>query len=161
MSELDKQVGGNHYKTMPFQPIQFSYLTGINFLEGCVVKYVTRYKAKNGIADLDKAIHYCRVIEEFEYQRYKAGYWSLFKNLLHHMKRKLIGRWNFYKRRKLVAEFCDKNNLDTDQTFVINIITTHDCAYDLESAVQFIEQMKTQEFRKRFAEGVQSDDVCK
>ena len=27
----------------------------MNFLEGCVVKYITRYKEKNGIEDLEKA----------------------------------------------------------------------------------------------------------
>lgn len=155
MSELDRQVGGNHYKLMPFQPIEFSYLAGLNFLEGCVVKYITRYKNKNGLNDLEKAIHYCRVIQEFEYLRYKSGWWSIIANLMHHLKRKFIGKWNFYHRRKITNEFCTKNNLSTHQIFIIYTIIDHDCENDLESIVQLIENMI--ETEKRVGGGWNAD----
>lgn len=57
-SALDVQVGGNHYKDMAIQPVDYIYRNGLGFLEGNVIKYVTRYKAKGGVEDLHKARHY-------------------------------------------------------------------------------------------------------
>jgi hypothetical protein len=64
---LDKQEGGNHYRNFPIQPIKYIVANGIGFLAGNVVKYVTRYRAKNGAEDILKAIHYLELILEFEY----------------------------------------------------------------------------------------------
>ena len=69
MSEkaLDKQVGGNHYKDLKIQPVEYILENGLGFLEGNVVKYITRHKAKNGIEDVKKAKHYCEMlIEQYE-----------------------------------------------------------------------------------------------
>ena len=57
MSALDTQVGGNHYKSMAIQPAQYIVANGIGFLEGMVIKYVSRWEKKGGIEDLEKAIH--------------------------------------------------------------------------------------------------------
>jgi hypothetical protein len=65
-SALDVQVGGQHYKSMPIQPIEYIHANGLGFAEGCVVKYVTRWKAKNGIADLEKARHFLDLLIELE-----------------------------------------------------------------------------------------------
>lgn len=35
---LDTQVGGDHYKTMKIQPVEFIHANGIPFLEGCIIK---------------------------------------------------------------------------------------------------------------------------
>lgn len=64
-SALDKQVGGDHYKTA-IQPIQYIHANGISFCEGNVIKYVSRWKNKNGIADLEKAKHYLELLIELE-----------------------------------------------------------------------------------------------
>lgn len=66
MAVTDIQVGGNHYQTT-IQPIQFIHANSMNFFEGNVVKYVTRHKTKNGAEDLKKAIHYCQMLLEFDY----------------------------------------------------------------------------------------------
>lgn len=65
MSALDKQVGGDHYKT-PIQPIKFIHANSIGFCEGNVIKYVTRWRNKNGLADLEKAKHYIELLIELE-----------------------------------------------------------------------------------------------
>lgn len=65
-SALDVQIGGSHYKDMPIQPIEFIQANGIGFMEGNVIKYVSRWKAKNGIPDLEKARHYLDLLIEFE-----------------------------------------------------------------------------------------------
>lgn len=51
------QVGGDHYKKMKIQPMQYILANGLNFVEGCVVKYVSRWRSKNGLEDLRKARH--------------------------------------------------------------------------------------------------------
>lgn len=72
MSSLDVQIGGNHYKTMVIQPIEFTMKNNLNFCQGNVIKYITRYKAKNGRADLEKARHYIDLLIEMEYGPDKA-----------------------------------------------------------------------------------------
>ena len=68
----DTQEGGTHYKDMAIQPIQFIHANNLDFLQGNVVKYVTRHKAKNGAADIRKALHYCQLILELQYAKEQA-----------------------------------------------------------------------------------------
>ena len=65
-SALDVQVGGDHYQ-LPIQPIEYIFKNDLNFLQGNVVKYVTRYKNKNGKEDLEKVKHYIDLLIELEY----------------------------------------------------------------------------------------------
>ena len=60
----DKQVAGTHYKDMKIQPVEYIMANGLGFCEGNVVKYVTRYTAKGGIQDLEKAKHYIELLIE-------------------------------------------------------------------------------------------------
>lgn len=69
MSALDKQVSGGHYKDMPIQPVEFIHANGIGYFEGNVIKYVTRWRKKNGMADLEKAKHYIELLMELERRR--------------------------------------------------------------------------------------------
>ena len=63
-SALNKQVGGSHYKDKGIQPIIYIHANELGFCEGNVVKYVTRWRSKNGIADLKKAIRYLELLIE-------------------------------------------------------------------------------------------------
>ena len=65
-SALTKQCGGDHYRAMAIQPIEFIHANNIPFAEGCVIKYVARWRAKNGIADLEKARHFLDLLIELE-----------------------------------------------------------------------------------------------
>lgn len=65
-NSLEVQVGGNHYKELPIQPVQYIYENGIGYFEGNVIKYVTRWRSKGGVADLEKAKHYIDMLIEFE-----------------------------------------------------------------------------------------------
>jgi len=67
MKATDTQVGGSHYKEMTIQPVEYIHANGLSFLEGNVVKYITRHRAKNGRADVEKALHYCQLILQLEY----------------------------------------------------------------------------------------------
>jgi len=64
LNTLKEQVGGNHYKEMKFQPLEYILGNNLNFCEGNIIKYVTRYKAKNGVEDLLKAKHYIEILIE-------------------------------------------------------------------------------------------------
>ena len=58
------QVGGDHYEKMPLDVIHFCMVNNIGFCEGNVIKYVCRFRQKNGIEDLKKARNYLdRIIE--------------------------------------------------------------------------------------------------
>jgi hypothetical protein len=52
---LTTQIGGDHYKRMKIQPMEYILANNLGFCEGSVVKYVSRYQFKNGIEDLKKA----------------------------------------------------------------------------------------------------------
>ena len=65
-SALDIQEGGDHYKNMKIQPVEFIHANGIPFIEGCVIKYVARWRAKGGKKDLEKARHFIDLLLELE-----------------------------------------------------------------------------------------------
>jgi hypothetical protein len=65
-SPLDKQVSGSHYKDKGIQPIIYIHENNLGFCEGNVVKYVTRWREKGGVADLRKAIHYIELLIQLE-----------------------------------------------------------------------------------------------
>ncbi len=69
MSALDTQVGGDHYKSMSIQPVEYMHANSIGYFEGNVIKYVSRWQAKNGIPDLLKARHYLDLLIEFEQRK--------------------------------------------------------------------------------------------
>lgn len=66
-SALETQVGGNHYKDLKIQPIEFIHANGLDFLTGNIIKYATRHRKKNGAEDVKKIIHYANLILELEY----------------------------------------------------------------------------------------------
>lgn len=65
-SALDVQVAGGHYKELPIQPVEYIHANGIGYFEGNVIKYVSRWRKKNGLADLEKAKHYIELLIELE-----------------------------------------------------------------------------------------------
>jgi hypothetical protein len=72
---LQTQVGGDHYKSLKIQPVEYIHANSIPFIEGNVIKYVTRWRAKNGVKDLEKARHFIDLLIELEKENaqfYKA-----------------------------------------------------------------------------------------
>ena len=63
---LTRQEGGSHYKDLAIQPVEYIHANGLGFCEGSVVKYVTRWRSKNGIQDLKKARHFLDLLIELE-----------------------------------------------------------------------------------------------
>ncbi len=66
INPLDVQVAGDHYKKLKIQPIEYIHANNIPFAEGSVIKYVTRWREKDGIKDLKKAKHFIDLLIELE-----------------------------------------------------------------------------------------------
>ena len=66
MSANDSQVGGSHYKGKAIQPWDYIVANNLGYLEGNIVKYVSRWKEKGGIDDLRKVLHYTQKLIEVE-----------------------------------------------------------------------------------------------
>jgi hypothetical protein len=68
---LKVQVGGSHYKGCVIQPAEYIYKNGLGFLEGCLVKRITRYNKPGGkgIEDLQKIKHEIDLLILFEQER--------------------------------------------------------------------------------------------
>lgn len=52
------QVGGDHYRRQAIQPWDYIAANGLDFFQGAVVKYISRWKTKDGIKDLEKCLHF-------------------------------------------------------------------------------------------------------
>lgn len=66
MSANDRQVGGEHYKAKEIQPWDAIVAWNCGFLDGNVIKYITRFRDKGGLEDLHKARHYLDKLIEVE-----------------------------------------------------------------------------------------------
>jgi hypothetical protein len=65
-SPLQVQVGGDHYKKYKIQPVEYIHANSIPFIEGSIIKYVTRWRDKNGVKDLEKAKHFIDLLIDLE-----------------------------------------------------------------------------------------------
>lgn len=66
-SEADqKQIAGVHYKNLDPEPWNVITAWGLGYLDGTALKYIARWKHKNGIEDLEKAIHFLQKCVEVE-----------------------------------------------------------------------------------------------
>lgn len=69
MSADKTQVGGDHYVSCAIQPIDYIEKNGLGFLEGCVLKRITRHNRSGGKGrqDIEKAIHELQLLLERRY----------------------------------------------------------------------------------------------
>ena len=118
------QIGGDHYKTR-MEHWDFVELNGIGYLEGCASKYITRWKKKNGLEDLKKALHYIdKTIE------------------LAQANRKSPPRMNRLPSHALpVNEFAAANGLGQRETFAIQLVCDWDDVRDLEAAKKIVNEL--------------------
>jgi hypothetical protein len=65
MSANEKQVGGMHY-AKPIQHWDFVLANNIPYMEAQIMKYVFRWREKNGLEDLEKAKHFLEKLIEWE-----------------------------------------------------------------------------------------------
>jgi hypothetical protein len=61
----EKQVAGTHYKGA-IQPWDVVNDWGLGYLDGTALKYIARWRKKNGLEDIKKAIHFLEKLVEQE-----------------------------------------------------------------------------------------------
>lgn len=66
VSSLNVQVQGDHYKNLKIQPVEYIHANNLPFIEGNIVKYITRWRDKDGIKDLEKIKHFVDILIELE-----------------------------------------------------------------------------------------------
>ena len=68
-SALDIQIGGSHYKDSSIQPVQYIEANKLGFLEGCMIKRLTRHDKPTGKGreDIEKIIHEATLLLEMRY----------------------------------------------------------------------------------------------
>jgi hypothetical protein len=69
MKATEIQFGGNHYKGFAIQPAEFCYKNEIPYLEATAIKYLCRWRLKNGLEDLQKAKHFIDLLIQFESEK--------------------------------------------------------------------------------------------
>jgi len=72
MSAFDKQVGGSHYSKLAIQPMEYSMANNLDACQHTAIKYITRFREKDGIRDLEKAIHTIQLLIEIEQRKVKS-----------------------------------------------------------------------------------------
>ena len=63
-SARDTQIDGTHYKDMGIEPWEIAARSDLDYFEMNPIKYIMRWRKKDGVIDLDKAIHYIKHIKE-------------------------------------------------------------------------------------------------
>lgn len=66
---LKTQVGGSHYSSMAMQPIELIAQLKCSFFQANIIKYISRFKSKNGKQDIEKSIHYAQLAIDLEDKR--------------------------------------------------------------------------------------------
>ena len=112
MKATDVQIGGSHYKDMTMQPIELIAALRCSFIQGCIIKYISRYKNKNGAQDIKKCVHYAQLaIELGDKRRCNDKVLSMsinmytIKNKLTILQRKIITQ-AVYNNYEQVIQFC-------------------------------------------------------
>jgi hypothetical protein len=133
MKANQRQVGGSHYKT-EYEHWDLVIILNLGYLEGCATKYVSRWRKKGGLADLEKGLHYLE---------------------------KMIEVWEIYDDNRIcshermeeeVHKFCDANELsDAEEAFVLLMCTyaDKDDLIEARDILLWIMSMKPQQVQIR------------
>lgn len=123
MNPNDRQVAGSHYRaTIQHWDYVITALDN-RYLEGNITKYVCRHRKKNGIQDLQKAMHYLDKLQtEYENNRIKPIALSPPASIN-------------------IAEFVAGNGLNGAEADVCMRLTMWRGSKDLEMVRQFIREL--------------------
>lgn len=80
-SALNTQVAGSHYKHRKIQPIEYCEANRLGACESAIIKYITRWREKGGMKDLEKIKHYVDLLIETEQKYHK---WNPQNNTWNH-----------------------------------------------------------------------------
>lgn len=66
-----QQTGGSHYQKLKITPIEYAMENKLDACQFSVVKYITRFRDKNGVEDFMKAKDFIDMIIASEYGNQK------------------------------------------------------------------------------------------
>ena len=104
--EICKQVGGSHYQS-DYQPLDLILKYNLNFIQGSVIKYVTRHRRKNKEEDLLKALSLCETGLNFD--KYNFLYYDVNNEVYDYCKKNEL---NSYLYEKLIIDILKKDYQD-------------------------------------------------
>lgn len=120
MSANNTQVGGTHYNSK-FQHWDFVHESNLDYFQGQITKYITRNRYKNGVQDLDKAMHFTHKLRELSTNRYTNH--SIFS----------MAR---------LARYAQANKLTGQEILCISSICCWSCTNDLDMAADRIDSLR-------------------
>jgi hypothetical protein len=97
MTVLQNQIGGNHYRKLPMQPVELAAKLSLDSFELNIIKYLSRYKSKNGLADIQKAEHYFDLMHDFGVNQVR--WWHFYRPLM------------TAKRVRWIDTYCELNEI--------------------------------------------------
>ena len=71
-SKEKDNIKPDHYGGSEIDVISFCQANKLDFMQGNVIKYITRYRKKNGLEDVRKAVEYINRILANEYPKFEA-----------------------------------------------------------------------------------------
>jgi hypothetical protein len=98
VSANEMQVGGLHYSKWTYQHWDFVIDVGLHYLIACASKYVTRWRDKGGLQDLEKCLHYLMKATEADvlpmrpHDRHTLGHVQRFTAQLPHRENRAVYR---------------------------------------------------------------------
>jgi hypothetical protein len=132
----ERQVGGEHYMTKGVSHWDYCVETNVPYLEGCATKYISRWRKKNGLQDLQKALHYIE-------KRVEAL--LAFKGVVRGARRNGV----------MFKAFCEDNELTFDERLLCDTVIHWRRGDELVCAAEklksFIEQQEDNQFQKEIA----------
>lgn len=121
------QVGGRHYKDAKIQPAQFWLANQLPGAESEVVKYVFRWRGKNGVQDLKKSRHFIQLMID---AYFGPGAFASPRVASADFK------WVITPER-----FCKENGLDAAASLVIGLVCHCESEQALQHAIKTINLM--------------------
>jgi hypothetical protein len=130
MTANESQVGGTHYKT-DYEHWDLAIAIPLGYLEGCATKYVSRWRKKEGIKDLQKALHYLdKLMETAEYP--------------------ILRKLSYIDIMKEIDRFAHANNLSIMDKKFVELMSTYkdnlglqEARYVLNEIIEFAESFVT------------------
>lgn len=134
MTANEKQVGGTHYKTAyEHWDLMLDFGYGVSYLVGQATKYVTRWRKKNGLEDLLKALHFVNKLIE---NRHKI--------VFNHYDVRDLGEQSKASIRDAIERYAGFNQLNAQETEFCELMVTMDSSDDLFKARDIIVDMLEQ-----------------
>lgn len=113
--EICKQVGGNHYQS-DYQPLDLILKYNLNFIQGSVIKYVTRHRRKNKEEDLLKALSLCETGLNFD--KYNFLYYDVKNDVFDYCKKNELNSYLYENVIFYVLKKDYKNVIDNIKAII-------------------------------------------